>query len=107
MGLVLTEICFHIYFYLQSLFLELQSTSNAKQRYNDGKIEILGISSSFQMAQLQVGLSKPYCLGQGSKVEVNTITISCKPSNNENSATNKLHSGDIYSLCQTTDTGIL
>lgn len=57
------------------MFLDLQTKSKAKQRYDDEKIEVVGISSSFQMAQLQVGLSKPYCIGQACKVEVSVYLI--------------------------------
>lgn len=42
----------------------------ARQSYNDGVLEVLGISSSFHIAQLQVGLSKPYSFGQAKKIEV-------------------------------------
>lgn len=37
---------------------------------SDGVIEVIGIVSSFHMAQLQVGLNKPIRLGQGRKVRI-------------------------------------
>lgn len=37
---------------------------------SDGNIEVMGILSSFHMAQLQVGLSKPIRLGQAQNVRV-------------------------------------
>lgn len=37
---------------------------------SDGVIEVMGIVSSFHMAQLQVGLNKPIRLGQGRKVRI-------------------------------------
>lgn len=40
------------------------------QSINDGKLEVVALYSSFQMAQLQMGLSKPYRIGQASTVKV-------------------------------------
>lgn len=37
---------------------------------NDKKFEVLGINSSFHIAQLQVGLSQPIRLLQGSEAKV-------------------------------------
>lgn len=37
---------------------------------SDGKIEVIGIVSSFHMAQLQVGLNKPIRLGQARSVRI-------------------------------------
>lgn len=37
---------------------------------SDGKIEVIGIVSSFHMAQLQVGLNKPIRLGQAQSVRI-------------------------------------
>ncbi|KAG4065720.1 hypothetical protein HA402_012398 [Bradysia odoriphaga] len=37
---------------------------------SDGVIEVMGIVSSFHMAQLQVGLNRPIRLGQGRKVRI-------------------------------------
>lgn len=37
---------------------------------SDGILEVLGIVSSFHIAQLQVGLSKPVRLGQAKSVKV-------------------------------------
>lgn len=39
---------------------------------SDGKIEVIGITSSFHMAQLQVGLNKPIRLGQAQNVRIRT-----------------------------------
>lgn len=36
---------------------------------SDGKLEVVGIYSSFHMAQMQVGLSSPYRIGQASNVK--------------------------------------
>ncbi|CAK9832937.1 Diacylglycerol kinase epsilon [Anthophora retusa] len=44
-----------------------------KQSINDGKLEVVALYSSFHMAQLQVGLSQPYRLGQASKIKVKLI----------------------------------
>lgn len=40
------------------------------QSCSDGFLEVLGIYSSFHMAQLQVGLSSPHVIGQARNVEV-------------------------------------
>lgn len=52
--------------------LELSGNSNTKlpQSYHDGILEVVGIYSSFHIAQLQVGLSSPVRLGQAKVVEV-------------------------------------
>ncbi|CAH1795394.1 unnamed protein product [Owenia fusiformis] len=39
-------------------------------RIDDGKFEVMGLYSSFHIAQLQVGLAEPLRLGQGHKVEI-------------------------------------
>ncbi|XP_052740182.1 diacylglycerol kinase epsilon [Bicyclus anynana] len=39
-----------------------------EQRMDDGKLEVVGISSSFQIARLQVGLAEPYRFTQASDV---------------------------------------
>lgn len=44
-------------------FAELHSTS-------DGLVEVFGVSSSFHIAQLQVGLTKPLKLGRAKDVRV-------------------------------------
>lgn len=41
-----------------------------KQSINDGKLEVVALYSSFHMAQLQVGLSQPYRLGQANSIKV-------------------------------------
>ncbi|KAK6623888.1 hypothetical protein RUM44_010744 [Polyplax serrata] len=38
--------------------------------YNDGKLEVLALYSSLHIAQLQVGLSVPYRVGQATKIEI-------------------------------------
>lgn len=46
------------------------------QSYKDGILEVLGIYSSFHIAQLQVGLSTPHRVGQARTVQVqNQILI--------------------------------
>lgn len=40
------------------------------QSINDGKLEVVAIFSSFHIAQLQMGLSQPYRLGQANNVKV-------------------------------------
>lgn len=42
----------------------------ATQSFKDGILEVLGIYSSFHIAQLQVGLSTPHRIGQAKTVEV-------------------------------------
>lgn len=37
---------------------------------SDGRIEVIGIVSSFHMAQLQVGLNRPIRLGQAQTVRI-------------------------------------
>nr|CAI5817275.1 unnamed protein product [Callosobruchus analis] len=46
------------------------SSSRTSQSYHDGVLEVVGIYSSFHMAQLQVGLSCPVRLGQAKVVEI-------------------------------------
>ncbi|XP_029041823.1 diacylglycerol kinase epsilon isoform X1 [Osmia bicornis bicornis] len=43
------------------------------QSINDGKLEVVALYSSFHMAQLQVGLSQPYRLGQASSIKVKLL----------------------------------
>lgn len=42
---------------------------------SDGMVEVLGIVSSFHIAQLQMGLSKPVRLGQAKLVKVRQVCI--------------------------------
>ncbi|XP_069685225.1 diacylglycerol kinase epsilon isoform X1 [Periplaneta americana] len=42
----------------------------APQSYNDNKLEVVALYSSFHIAQLQVGLSQPYRVGQASCVQI-------------------------------------
>lgn len=37
---------------------------------NDGYLEVMGIYSSFHIAQLQVGLAEPYRIGQAKHVKI-------------------------------------
>lgn len=58
------------------------STEPDQQNTNsmsDGRLEVLGIVSSFHIAQLQVGLSKPIRLGQASTVKVCIFLSSERP----------------------------
>ncbi|XP_072744672.1 diacylglycerol kinase epsilon-like isoform X1 [Anoplolepis gracilipes] len=47
--------------------------SSGIQSINDGKLEVVALYSSFHMAQLQVGLSKPYRIGQASTVKIKLL----------------------------------
>ncbi|XP_029675064.1 diacylglycerol kinase epsilon-like [Formica exsecta] len=47
--------------------------SSGVQSINDGKLEVVALYSSFHMAQLQVGLSKPYRVGQASTVKIKLL----------------------------------
>ncbi|KFM68058.1 Diacylglycerol kinase epsilon, partial [Stegodyphus mimosarum] len=38
------------------------------QRYDDGMLEVIGVYSSFHIAQLQIGMSEPVRLGQAKNV---------------------------------------
>ncbi|XP_017771551.1 PREDICTED: diacylglycerol kinase epsilon [Nicrophorus vespilloides] len=46
------------------------SGDSTTQSYKDGVLEVLGIYSSFHIAQLQVGLSTPHRIGQAKNVEI-------------------------------------
>ncbi|KAF5293600.1 hypothetical protein FQA39_LY03085 [Lamprigera yunnana] len=48
--------------------------SATNQSYHDGILEVVGVYSSFHIAQLQVGLSKPYRIGQARKIEIHLHT---------------------------------
>lgn len=52
-----------------------ESNIKSNQSYHDGILEVVGIYSSFHIAQLQVGLSTPLRLGQAKKVEVNFFLL--------------------------------
>ncbi|XP_020280420.1 diacylglycerol kinase epsilon isoform X2 [Pseudomyrmex gracilis] len=43
------------------------------QSINDGKLEVVALYSSFHMAQLQVGLSKPHRIGQAKTVKIKLL----------------------------------
>ncbi|XP_070156608.1 diacylglycerol kinase epsilon [Polyergus mexicanus] len=47
--------------------------SSGIQSINDGKLEVVALYSSFHMAQLQVGLSKPYRVGQANTVKIKLL----------------------------------
>ncbi|XP_017893170.1 diacylglycerol kinase epsilon isoform X2 [Ceratina calcarata] len=47
-----------------------------RQSINDGKLEVVALYSSFHMAQLQIGMSQPFRLGQARHVKVK-LTKSC------------------------------
>lgn len=50
------------------------------QSFSDGVLEVYGISSSFHIAQLQVGLSKPIRLGTANEVKIKilqTLPVQC------------------------------
>lgn len=51
------------------------SFGKPSQSYHDGILEVLGIYSSFHIAQLQVGLSTPLKLGQARTVEVVFVSV--------------------------------
>nr|CAD7588511.1 unnamed protein product [Timema genevievae] len=40
------------------------------QSFNDGKLEVVALFSSFHIAQLQMGLSQPHVIGQASRVMI-------------------------------------
>ncbi|XP_050512188.1 diacylglycerol kinase epsilon isoform X1 [Diabrotica virgifera virgifera] len=46
------------------------SSGTTSQSYHDGILEVVGIYSSFHMAQLQVGISTPLKLGQAKVVDI-------------------------------------
>lgn len=41
-----------------------------EQCFSDGKLEVVAVYSSFHIAQLQVGLSQPHCIGQAKHVKI-------------------------------------
>uniref|UniRef100_A0A5S6QH83 Diacylglycerol kinase n=1 Tax=Trichuris muris TaxID=70415 RepID=A0A5S6QH83_TRIMR len=47
------------------------------QSMNDGILEVFGVYSSFHIAQMQVGLSEPYRIGQAKEVIVKIKEASC------------------------------
>ncbi|KAH9495777.1 hypothetical protein Btru_013297 [Bulinus truncatus] len=47
-----------------------QDSSMTAPRYDDGKLEVMGLFSSFHIAQLQVGLATPLRLGQAEHVKI-------------------------------------
>lgn len=73
-GKLKQKFCFDSFTFLflrYAIFLGLgDGTSRTSQSYHDGILEVVGIYSSFHIAQLQVGLSAPIRLGQAKTVEV-------------------------------------
>lgn len=60
-------------FIFRSIILTEMSAENDESRdqsISDGVLEVMGIVSSFHMAQLQVGLNKPIRLGQAKNVKI-------------------------------------
>ncbi|XP_012256504.2 diacylglycerol kinase epsilon [Athalia rosae] len=53
--------------------LPLGTLGVEKQRIDDEKLEVVAIYSSFHIAQLQVGLSQPHCLGQASNIKIKLL----------------------------------
>jgi len=43
------------------------------QSFNDGKLEVLALYSSWHMGQLRLGWSKPHCVGQAETIEVKCL----------------------------------
>lgn len=59
------------------------NSETSTQSFKDGILEVLGLYSSFHIAQLQVGLSTPHKIGQARNVEVTRsiylfLLIMCK-----------------------------
>lgn len=50
--------------------MSAENVGSRSQSISDGVLEVMGIVSSFHMAQLQVGLNKPIRLGQAQKVRI-------------------------------------
>lgn len=53
--------------------LGLTDRPKSSQSYNDGILEVVGVYSSFHIAQLQIGLSSPLVLGQAKTVDVSVF----------------------------------
>ncbi|KAG8184445.1 hypothetical protein JTE90_026363 [Oedothorax gibbosus] len=43
------------------------------QRYDDGMLEVMGVYSSFHIAQLQIGMSEPMRLGQAKSIRIRLL----------------------------------
>ncbi|VDH97788.1 diacylglycerol kinase (ATP) [Mytilus galloprovincialis] len=52
---------------------ETENGRLAVPSYNDGLLEVMGLYSSFHIAQLQVGLAQPLRLGQAKKVKITIL----------------------------------
>ncbi|XP_059163818.1 diacylglycerol kinase epsilon-like isoform X2 [Physella acuta] len=50
-----------------------QAEEFQKPRYDDGMLEVMGLFSSFHIAQLQIGLATPLRLGQAKKVKITLL----------------------------------
>ncbi|XP_078039440.1 diacylglycerol kinase epsilon isoform X1 [Augochlora pura] len=49
------------------------SEEHGVQSYNDEKLEVVGLYSSFHMAELQVGLADPYRIGQAKSIKMKLL----------------------------------
>lgn len=45
------------------------------QRIDDGQLEVVGLYSSFHIAQLQIGLSEPYYIGQAREIKIFLLDV--------------------------------
>jgi diacylglycerol kinase (ATP) len=60
-----------VYRFIECKFCALSGVeSTHTQSYNDSRLEVVALYSSFHIAQLQVGLSQPHRVGQASSVQV-------------------------------------
>ena len=55
----------------------LENDSMLPHSFNDGLFELMGLYSSFHIAQLQMGLAEPVRLGQGRNLKVTLLPSSC------------------------------
>lgn len=61
-----------------NIFLELSNADDSVKIINsisDGTMEVFGIVSSFHIAQLQVGISKPVRIGQAKHIRVKVLSV--------------------------------
>ena len=56
------------------VFLEMSKEPGETQSISDGILEVFGVVSSFHIAQLQVGMSKPVKLGRAKSVRLKLNT---------------------------------
>lgn len=60
--------------------LSKEPDEDSSQSFSDGLLEVYGISSSFHIAQLQIGLSKPIRLGTAREIKLvisSTLPVQC------------------------------